>query len=87
MKYRKQPELVDAIQWTGSNLDDVTVFCGALVSSGGFGFTDRQNGQVVMNTAAGTQRAEPGDWVVKGVDGSFKAVKPEAFAAIYEIAE
>ena len=87
MKYRKQPEFVDAIRWIGSNLDEVSAFCSELVLSGGFGFTDRQNGQVVMNTAAGTQRAEPGEWIVKGVDGSFKAVKPEAFAVIYEIAE
>ena len=87
MKYRKQPEFVDAIRWIGSNLDEVSAFCSELVLSGGFGLTDRQNGQVVMNTAAGTQRADPGDWIVKGVDGSFKAVKPEAFAVIYEIAE
>ena len=87
MKYRKQPEFVDAIRWIGSNLDEVSAFCSELVLSGGFGLTDRQNGQVVMNTAAGTQRADPGDWIVKGVDGSFKAVKPEAFAVTYEIAE
>ena len=87
MKYRKQPEFVDAIRWIGSNLYEVSAFCSELVLSGGFGFTDRQNGQVVMNTAAGTQRADPGDWIVKGVDGSFKAVKPEAFAVTYEIAE
>ena len=87
MKYRKQPEFVDAIRWIGSNLDEVSAFCSELVLSGGFGFTDRQNGQVVMNTAAGTQRAEPGEWIVKGADGSFKAVKPEAFGVTYEIAE
>ncbi|QLG95289.1 hypothetical protein HZF02_26600 [Pseudomonas yamanorum] len=87
MKYRKLPEQVDAMQYTGLNLDDVMVFCSSLVGAGSFGFTDRVNGQVVMNSVAGTERALPGDWIVITAAGAFKAMKPETFAASYEIAE
>ncbi|MDO9344848.1 MAG: hypothetical protein Q7T99_15320 [Pseudomonas sp.] len=87
MKYRKPAENVDAMQYTGLNLDVVMAFCPELVESGGFGFTDRVNGVVVMNTETGTRRALPGDWIVKSADGSLKVVKPEAFAATYELAD
>lgn len=87
MKYRKPSEHVDAIQYTGANLDEVMGFCSGLVESGGFGFTDRVNGVVVLNTAVGAERASPGDWIVMAVDGSLKAMKPEAFAAMYELSE
>lgn len=87
MRYRKPTEHVDAVEYTGLNLDDVMAFCAALVESGGFGFTDRVNGVVVMNTAGSTQRALPGDWIVLAADGSLKAMKPEAFAATYELAD
>ncbi|SBW79893.1 hypothetical protein PVE_R1G2007 [Pseudomonas veronii 1YdBTEX2] len=87
MKYRKPTEHVDAMQYTGANLDEVMAFCSNLVESGGFGFTDRVNGQLVMNSAAGTERAMPGDWIVMIADGSLKAMKLEAFAATYELDE
>lgn len=87
MRYRKPTEHVDALEYTGLNLDDVMAFCPALVESGGFGFTDRVNGVVVMNSTAGTQRAMPGDWIVMAADGSLKAMKADAFAATYELAE
>lgn len=87
MKYRKPTEHVDAVQYTGLNLEEVMEFCSCLVESGGFGFTDRVNGQVVMNSATGTERAMPGDWVVMADDGSLKAMTPTVFAATYELAE
>lgn len=87
MKYRKPTEHVDAMQYTGLNLDEVMVFCSCLVESGGFGFTERVNGQVVMNSATGTQRAMPGDWIVMAADSSLTAMKPDVFAATYELAE
>ena len=75
------------MQDTGLNLDDVMTFCACLVESGGFGFTDRVNGVVVMNSASSTQRALPGDWIVMAAAGSLKGMKPVAFAAAYELAE
>ncbi|MFA7945204.1 hypothetical protein ACEK06_22550 [Pseudomonas brenneri] len=75
------------MQYTGLNLDEIMAFCSCLVESGGFGFTDRVNGQVVMNSATGTQRAMPGDWIVMAADGSLTAMKPDAFATTYEPAE
>ena len=87
MKYRKPAEHVDAMQYTGENLDEVMAFCSVLVESGGFGFTDRLNGVVVLNTAAGAERASPGDWIVMTQDGVFKAMQAATFAATYEVAE
>lgn len=44
------------------------------------GYTSERDGCMAVETPAGTQIAEPGDWIVKGPSGEFYACKPQAFA-------
>ena len=62
-KYRKKPVVVEAIQWTGNNLDDVIKF--------------NVNGQwkkgedLKIFTLEGTMKANIGDYIIKGINGEF----------------
>lgn len=40
--------------------------------------------EVVIGTQEGPQRADPGDWIVEGVDGEVWPVRPERAAEIYD---
>lgn len=39
---------------------------------------------VVVHTPEGAVRAEPGDWIVRGVKGEFSVCKPDIFEATYD---
>ena len=38
-----------------------------------------------IETLEGTMWAQPGDWIIKGVQGEFYPCKPDIFEATYEI--
>lgn len=77
MKFVKKPIVVNAIQWTGTNNDDIVEFMGWKV--------DKTNyGHLKIPTLEGTMEARPGDWIVRGVTGEYYPVKPDIFALTYE---
>lgn len=39
---------------------------------------------ILIDTLEGTMRADPGDWIIRGVKGEFYPCKPDIFAATYE---
>ena len=39
---------------------------------------------VLIDTGAGMVKAEPGDWIIKGVKGEFYPCKPDIFEETYE---
>lgn len=39
---------------------------------------------LIIDTLEGEMRAEPGDWIIRGVKGEFYPVKPDIFEATYE---
>lgn len=79
-KYRKKPVVVEAELFDGSNYDEVSRFLGDtphyLVKTGGTG--------IVIPTLEGDMRADPGDFVIRGVKGEFYPCKPDIFVATYE---
>jgi hypothetical protein len=79
MKFRKKPVVIDAVQWTGANVDEVLGFILAKGSA-------RREGQsaIAIDTLEGTMRADKGDWIIKGVKDEFYPCKPDIFAATYE---
>lgn len=48
---------------------------------------DPANGSLLIATLEGVMRANPGDWIIRGVEGEFYPCKPEIFAETYEPAE
>jgi hypothetical protein len=77
MKFRKKPITIDAIQWTGDNIEEIGEFL-----SGVHWATAGRN--AVIPTREGDMAASPNDWIIKGIAGEFYPCKPDIFAATYE---
>lgn len=83
-KFRKKPLVVEAVQWTGSNYDEIMEFAG-----GGSGnIVDQRGRHLVIHTREGKMTADVSDWVVKEpnptADRKFYPVKDEIFKTIYD---
>ena len=94
MKYRKKPVVIDAIQWTGNNIEQVLPFFGDISKlpnpdgyvNPGIGHCPPE-GTLDIHTLEGTMTASAGDWIIKGIKGEFYPCKPDIFAATYEPVE
>jgi hypothetical protein len=87
-RYTKKPVTIDALQWTGSNLDAALDFCEgsatyeAMASGGGL---------LVIETLESSKEAKTrhaasvGDWIIKGVKGEFYPIKPDIFESTYSL--
>jgi hypothetical protein len=94
-RYRKKPVEIEAARWTGNenDLEDVLVLVDwqALPTDdvhvkAGIGYVPA-HGTLDIPTLEGVMTAQPGDWIVKGVQGELYPVKPDIFEATYEPAE
>lgn len=45
---------------------------------------DPRDGRLIVSTLEGLHWAEPGDWIIRGVQGEFYPCKPDIFEATYE---
>ena len=78
-KYRKLPVEIDAMQWTGDNIDDMRGFVGEK----GFYYVVNDN-SLIIPTLEGDLKAAVGDFVIKGVKCEYYPCKPDIFEATYE---
>lgn len=92
MKYKKKPVAIDAIQWTGLNLEEIKEFVGKDLD---YSISDAawQVGKGVpyvimkIHTLEGDMDVSKGDFIIKGVNGEFYPCKPDIFEKTYEPAE
>jgi hypothetical protein len=91
-KFRKKPVVIEAIQWTGANLEEISEWSGGKVW---FGFPESESraatqqgrepvSSLWVSTLEGDLRATVCDWIIKGVQSEFYPCKPDIFAATYE---
>lgn len=80
-KYRKKPVVIEALLWTGSNLDDVLAFC---CGDATYEQMAKGSAAVVIKTLEGQHIASIGDFIIKGVHGEFYPCKPDIFEKTYE---
>lgn len=79
--FRKKPVVIQAVQWDGSNVDEVLGF----ILAKGSARRDANDRQAIfIDTREGTMRADKGDWVIKGVKDEFYPCKPDIFEATYD---
>lgn len=89
-KYRKKPVVVEAIQWTGSNLEEIRNFVGSNLIEEYVEFFDIKRTlnkmlvDIAIDTLEGTMRVDYGDYIIKGVQGEFYPCKPDIFEQTYE---
>lgn len=86
-KFRKKPVVIEARQFVGDSPRDayqLADWCGGQVG------TETNEDQtalvpyIVIATLEGAMSAEPGDWIIEGVNGEFYPCKPDIFEKTYE---
>ena len=78
VKYRKKPVEVEALQFTGHNIEDCLSFITNEVSLYG------DKIYLTIHTLEGDHLASPGDYIIKGIQGEFYSCKPDIFEQTYE---
>ena len=81
MKYRKKPVVIEAVEWTGENLDEIMAFV-----TGKNLDHDPIRG-LVIHTLEGNHSATLGDMIIKGIKGEFYPCKPDIFKQTYQTYE
>lgn len=75
-KYRKKPVVIEA--WM--NTDDVPWPDWLTQADVG----REPGGVILVNTLEGVMKAEPGDWIIRGIKGEVYPCKPDIFEQTYE---
>lgn len=76
MKYRSKVVVIDAIQWTGDNRDEILKFA----PPAEWGSTTGLN----VKTPEGVMHANETDWIIRGTEGEFYPCRDSVFQAKYE---
>ena len=90
MKFRKKPVVIDAIQYTKFNKEEIDSFVGKVLEMNIESETAYEAGiappmfSLNIQTLEGVMKAQEGDWIIKGVSGEFYPCKPDIFEKTYE---
>lgn len=86
-KYKTKPCEIEAIQWTGENLEEIEEF-----AKDGIEYNEVKDGggkiiayEIYVLTLEGTMFANQGDYIIKGLRGEFYPCKPDVFNKKYEV--
>ena len=81
MKYRKKPVVIEAIKWTGENLDELRAFVPEEFRN------NKIHQPLGLITLEGVLTISEGDYVIRGVKGEFYPCKPDIFEMTHEKVE
>lgn len=89
MKYKKKPVVIEAIQWTGLNLEEVKEFVGESLT---YDIIDdawklgkgRPHVFMKIKTLEGDMEVSEKDFIIKGVNSEVYPCKPDIFEKTYE---
>lgn len=82
MKYRKKPVIIEAVQWSGNNLNEILDF---MKDKQPNYYEDDEQKLLTIQTLEGNMIASVGDYIIKGVQGEFYPCKPDIFKKTYEV--
>jgi len=83
-KFRKKPMVIEAIQWTGDNIESIRAF---MEPDKPIQWTDAHSNCLIIHTLEGDHRADISDWIIRGVKGEYYPCKPDIFEMTYELVE
>ncbi len=91
-RYTKKPVTVEAIRWTGENLQELKNFVGDsleydILDAAWEVGKEPVTVNVRIRTLEGIHHASVGDFIIKGVHGEFYPCKPDIFQETYVEAE
>jgi hypothetical protein len=78
MKFRKKLEVIEAVQWTGANLDELRAFVPEQFRN------NKIHEPMGLITPEGVLPVCNGDWIIKDAEGEFYLTVPNIFEMIYE---
>lgn len=84
-KFRKRPVEIEAVRFGGSTTDVSAIqhwMEGGEYVKPGLRTADVRT--LDIETLEGTMKAQPGDWIIKGVQGEFYPCRGDIFRATYE---
>ena len=89
MRYRKKPVEIEAVQWTGLNLEEIKAFVGKsliydIIDTAWEVGKGRPRVFMKIKTLEDDMIASEGDYIIKGISGEFYPCKPDIFKATYE---
>lgn len=85
LKFRKKPVEIEAMPLDKRTTPvEVANWCGGRIAYPGGTHTGGGPVLIEIDTLEGTMTAQPGDWIIRGVQGEFYPCKPDIFAATYE---
>lgn len=79
-KYVKKPVIIEAVQWTGDNLQEVINFIDEK-NCHRYQYCKESSSSKVLRIKT---IASVGDYIIKGVKGDFYPCQPDLFAETYE---
>lgn len=77
--YKKKPVIIQALEWSGSNYEEIDNFLGSNYEFSGT--------TLIIHTLEGDMSAKKGDYIIKGVRGEFYPCEKSIFEETYEEAE
>ena len=85
-KYRKRPVVIEAMKVPrpGYEHREVGMALQRWLDAGGCIYSVHPDATFYIQTLEGEMRADPGDYIIRGVGGEFYPCKPDIFAATYE---
>lgn len=99
MKFRKKPVVIEAMllhaetdgdDFLDSNTRAQGQIAGWMMAHGFHDFKvhgEHEPFAIAIHTLEGVMVADPGDWIIRGVQGEFYPCKPDIFEATYEPVE
>lgn len=89
MKYRKKPVVIEAVQWTGLNLEEIKLFVGKnlkydIIDTAWEVGKGAPHVNMKIHTLEGDHECTKRDFIIKGVNGEFYPCKPDIFEKTYE---
>jgi len=78
-KFRKKPVVVEAVQWTGNNREEMEKFIPNTILA-----KKNAEEELAIGTLEGVMTASKNDWIIKGVHGEYYPCKPDIFEKTYE---
>ena len=83
-KYRKKPVVIEAVQFTRNNFEEIKEFTNNTAHT--LRIEKRMDGKCtcMIPTLEGEHIASEGDYIIRGVGGEFYPCKPDIFHKTYE---
>jgi hypothetical protein len=86
-QYRKKPVVIEAVQWDGSNFNDIKDFANSKVRYHSYYDHNEyfeSKTTLTIKTLEGDMIASKGDYIIRGIQGEYYPCKESIFLETYE---